>query len=101
MQKYFEDEGINVRHNSSLAHCSIVERANRTLQGLIYKFCTKQNTWRYIDELQKLVQTYNRSFHRTIGTSPIEGDKEQNAMLLRDRFEKRYLKIKAKDPFGG
>ena len=67
------------------------------MQGLIYKFCTENETWRYIDHLQDLVQTYMKSSHRTIGMPPAEGELEDNALEIRDRFEKRYLKLKPKE----
>ena len=73
-------------------------QVNRTLQGLIYKYLTNNNTWRYIDSLQDLVKSYWKRIHSTIGIFPLDAEKDESAMYLRDQFEKRYLKIKKKVP---
>ncbi len=51
-------------------HAAFIERFNRSLQALIYKYMTENETRRYIDVLPKLVQTYNNRNHRMIGTTP-------------------------------
>uniref|UniRef100_A0A158P516 Integrase catalytic domain-containing protein n=1 Tax=Tetranychus urticae TaxID=32264 RepID=A0A158P516_TETUR len=50
--------------------CAIVERFNRTLRNRIYRFLSHNSTKRYINVLQDIVESYNNSFHRTIGMSP-------------------------------
>ena len=49
---------------------SVVERFNRTLKSKMYRYFTFKNTWRYVDVLQQLVDSYNATFHRSIGMSP-------------------------------
>jgi transposase InsO family protein len=50
---------------------SIVERFNRTLKTKMWKYFTHKNTTRYVDVLQDLVGSYNRSVHSSIGMAPI------------------------------
>jgi hypothetical protein len=45
---------------------SVAERANKTIQILLYKYMTKYNTTRYIDILDDIVNTYNTRPHRTL-----------------------------------
>ena len=49
---------------------SIVERFNRTLKTRMWRYFTKHQTWRYIDILQDLVQSYNNTRHSSIGMAP-------------------------------
>ena len=49
---------------------SVVERFNRTLKTRMWRYFTKHQTWRYIDVLQDLVQSYNNTPHRSIGMAP-------------------------------
>ena len=57
-------------HNAE-TKTSIVERFNRTLKTRMWRYFTKHQTWRYIDVLQDLVQSYNNTPpHRRIGMTP-------------------------------
>lgn len=49
---------------------SVVERVNRTLKTRMWKYFTWKNTYRYIDVLSELVNSYNNRFHRSIGRKP-------------------------------
>jgi transposase InsO family protein len=50
--------------------CAVVERVIRTLKQKIYRYMTYKNTQRYVDALDDVVESYNRSFHRSIKTAP-------------------------------
>ena len=56
-------------HNAE-TKASVVERFNRTLKTRMLRYFTKHQTWRYIDVLQNLVQSYNNTPHRSIGMAP-------------------------------
>ena len=72
----------------------IAERANKTLQILLYKYMTEKETERYIDALPGLVDTYNKRGHRTLeGMSPEEADRPENEDRVRAIFQNRYTKI--------
>jgi len=47
---------------------AVVERFNRTLKTKMYKYFTFKN----IDVLQDLVDSYNATYHRSIGMAPNE-----------------------------
>ena len=53
-------------HNEE-TKASIVERFNRTLKTHMWRYFTKYQTVRYIDALQDFVQSYNDTYHRSIG----------------------------------
>ena len=50
--------------------CAVVVRMHRTIRGRIYKYFTYRNTYRYIDDLQKLVEAYNDTVHSTTCMEP-------------------------------
>lgn len=56
-------------HNQDIK-CSIVERFNRSLKSRMFKYFTMNGTRRYVDVLQKLVDAYNNSIHRSIRMAP-------------------------------
>ncbi len=65
----------------SNVHAAYIERFNRTIQNLIYRFLTENNTNRYIDHLDKILETYNFRYHRMIEMSPYEAEHNPNAAL--------------------
>ena len=64
---------------------AVVERFNRTLKTKMYKYFTFKNTLRYIDVLRDLVDSYNATYHRSIGmaTNDVNATNEQ---LVRSRL---------------
>jgi len=60
---------------------AVAERFNRTLKRKMYRYFTFKNTWRYIDILQDLVDSYNATRHRSIGMSPDEVTVANDAMV--------------------
>jgi len=59
-----------VTHNETKA--SMVERFNRTLKSRLWTYMTANNTDRYIDVLDQVVDSYNHSVHRSIGMRPAD-----------------------------
>lgn len=51
---------------------AVVERFNRTLKSKMYRYFTYAKTQKYIDVLPDLVQSYNNTYHRSIGMAPNE-----------------------------
>ena len=78
-------------------HAAFIERFNRTLQRLIYTFNTGNETYRYIDALPQLVQTYNNRKHRMIGTTPVIAENDETTHLeIRKLAAKYHETIKSK-----
>jgi hypothetical protein len=75
VREAMHDLGIKIYHPNSELKAAIAERFNRTLQDLIFKYLTHNETNRYIDVLHSLLETYNSRGHRTLSyMSPNEAD---------------------------
>lgn len=71
-KKFLQENEINLyKVNSELKAC-VVERFNRTLKEKMWRYFSHNNTYRYIDVLDNLLENYNNSFHRTIKCAPKE-----------------------------
>ena len=70
---------------------AVIDRYNRTLKTKMFKFFSHKNTLRYIEVLQDLVDSYNNTYHRSIGMAPNEIT-SKNEGLVRSRLypEKKY-----------
>ena len=98
MKQFCKNNKITLLHSDNFVHAPFVERFNRTLKNLMYKYMTSQETDRFIDVLPALVKTYNNREHRMIGMSPAEAEKPKNAPKIRSEQEKHYVKIERKQP---
>ena len=72
LQKLLKEYGVHhfATHNEE-TKASIVERFNRTLKTRMWRYFTKKQSVRYFDVLQDFVRSYNNTFHRSIGMTPL------------------------------
>lgn len=91
-KNYCKENNVDLLHSDNFIHAPFIERFNRTLKSLMYKYMTANDTDRFIDVLQLLVKTYNTRKHRMIGMTPAQAEDEQNSHLIREKHEIQYLK---------
>ena len=70
LQEFFKSKGILHFCSHSDKKAAVVERFNRTLKTRIWSYFTAQQTNKYIVKLEDFVNSYNHSFHRSIGMEP-------------------------------
>ena len=56
---YCRRNKIKLLHSDNYVHAPFVERFNRTLKMLMYRYMTSRETERFIEALPRLVETYN------------------------------------------
>ena len=89
---------IELRLASGTSKACYAERANKSIQVLIYKYLSDRETTKYIDVLQDLVDTYNKRGHRSLNfMSPNEADLPQNTREVRSIALRRFSKIERKN----
>lgn len=76
----------------------IVERFQRSLQSLIYKYLKHANNQNFIKVLPALLKTYNSRYHRTIKMSPEKAELPENRFKVRKALKEYYKKAKEKNP---
>ena len=94
-QEYLKSNGIlfYTSENDDIK-CALVERFNRTLKSRMWRYFTHRSTYRYLDILQPLVDSYNNSFHRTIKASPSSVGPHNENKLFRRLYSDRRTPIK-------
>lgn len=78
---FCDNEKIKLVNPQANIHAAYIERFNRTLQNIMYKYMTENETNRYIDVLQDLVKTYNNRTHRMINMTPHQAENNTNNHL--------------------
>ncbi len=78
MDEWLKENNIN-RYSTFGEHKScVIERFNRTIKEKMFKRFTAENTRNWIDMIDGLMREYNKSFHRTIGMTPVKCSKLKN-----------------------
>lgn len=91
--------GLRLEQAKNIHKASIVERANKSLQVLIYKYLTDKGETRYLDVLKDLVSSYNNRPHRSLANmTPNEADQAENAPTVRSIHLERYQRVADKRP---
>lgn len=91
MDELRREYAIDIYHTYSEHKSAIIERFNRTLKEMMWKYFTANSTHRWIDVIQDLVDQYNNRKHRTIGMSPNEALEHEEELL--EAQHKRVQKI--------
>ena len=99
VKKLFAERGIEQRFAHGTSKSCFAERANKTIQLLVYKWLSDQETTRYIDQLQNFAKTYNKRGHRSLQfMSPNQADKPSNERYVRGLNMSRTSKVQRKEP---
>ena len=101
-QIFFKNNNINWYHTFNRdIKCSICERYNRTILNKIYKNFTLNNNTIWINDLNKLTNEYNNSYHRSIKMKPIDASKKSNENIVRNNlYNFKYVNKKPKFSIG-
>lgn len=89
VKELFKKHNIELYSTENEEKSSVAERWNRTMKNKMYKYFSANSTNVYIDVLDQMVGTYNKSRHRSIKMSPIEASKKKNESEV---YENLYSK---------
>ena len=89
------DSNVALYSTENEEKSSVAERWNRTMKLIMWKYFTANNTNKYIDELQNMVNKYNTTYHRSIKLSPSDA---RNPSNYKHVFTALYGKIRLPPP---
>ncbi len=93
-KRFLEDNGTDLTFASGISgKAPTVERVQRSLQSLMYKYMEEEQTRRYVDVLQDLVNSYNSRKHRMIGMTPEEAETIERRADLMAAQHKKYAQV--------
>ena len=70
LKKVMAANNVMLYSTENEENSSIVERWNRTIKNIMWKYFTANNTQKYIDVLPSMVDKYNNTYHRSIKLTP-------------------------------
>jgi hypothetical protein len=71
-KKFCKDNNINIYHTYGDSKAVYIERFNRTLKQRINNYFIENNTNKYIDVLDNIVEEYNNTKHSTTKQTPYD-----------------------------
>jgi Integrase core domain len=86
-------KGLDIQKQTIKApgiHAGVVERAIKTIKGRLYKYFTQNNTDKWINIVDTIIDNINNSINRTIGVTP-NSVNHKNAQELYERVYKPQL----------
>ena len=92
VQDFLKEKDIYHLTAYNVYHANYAERVIRTIKGRLYRYFTKKQTLKYIDQLQNIVDSYNSSRHSFLKMSPDQVTLENQQEL----YEKLYLPTELK-----
>ena len=91
VQQYLRQKGIRFWPSYSFNKAPHVERFQQTLKKYIYSYMTQQETYRYVDKLDAIMETYNNRPHRSLGyMTPMFAEREMSQQMVALMANKRY-----------
>ena len=94
VHKFLQENNVQLFTTESDKKASIAERFNRTMKGRTYKYFTANNTYRYVDVLQSLIDGYNNTYHRSIKMKPINVRPEHTIQIRQSLYGIRIKKVR-------
>lgn len=95
MIKFFEDNDINyfTTKNPDIK-ASNVEIWNKTIKTRMWRYLTHHNTYRYIDVVTELVESYNKTKHSTIQMCPADVNERNILQVWKHTYSQapKYVK---------
>ena len=100
IKKYFQDNNINhfVTQNDQIKS-NYIERLNRTLKNKLFKYMYHNQTHRYLDVINDIVNSYNNTTHASINMKPKDVNKQNELNLWARQYLKQGKKKKLRKPF--
>jgi len=94
VQKVLKANNIDLFSVYSLMKCCIAERFIRTIMGKIEKYKTHTGKKKLIDKIKDFEWLYNNSYHRSIGMTPMQVNKENEDIVRARLYSKENKSIK-------
>jgi len=86
-KKFLEANNIELYHVFNEGKANVIERFNRTLGKMIQRHMTTNQTTKYINVLQNLLDEYNNKYHTYIKMTPFQAtDPENKSTVLNNLY---------------
>ncbi len=96
VQDYLKQRGIHHFTTNNEPKANYAERVIKTLRKKIFRYTMKKQNYRYVDVLQKLVGSYNKTVHGSLGVAPDSVNKANENEIRLNQYLLRQKRTKPK-----
>ena len=89
LKTFLAQKGIHHFSTNNETQANYAERAIKTIKSKLYRYMVENNTLKYIDVLQDIVKSYNNTIHSSLGISPAEVNKGNEAEIRYEQYVRR------------
>lgn len=89
VQTFLKDKAIHHYSSETDHKASMLERFNKSLKSLMYRYFTANNTYQYVDVLDDLVNAYNHAKHRSIVMAPSDVKSKYELQIWQRMYPKQ------------
>ena len=94
VKTFLKEKGVHLFSTENETKASVVERFNRTLKTKMWRYFTANSTYKYMDVLPSLLESYNTTHHRTIDRAPDEVNEKNELEVWKTMYGKSKKKQK-------
>ena len=91
-----EEKNVHMYWTENEEKSCVVERWNRTIKSLMWKYFTKNRTGIYVNILPDLIEKYNDTYHSSIKCTPSDARKPSNYQHVFEALYKSPRRIREK-----
>jgi hypothetical protein len=96
IDRLFESYNIHSYSILTSKKAGAVERVNRTIKSIMWRYFTEKKTKRWVDVLPDIVNNYNSTFHRSIKMSPNSVTWSNRKIVYKRLYPDIKVRIKCK-----
>ncbi len=83
---FLQSKGVESFTAESDVKAGYSERAIKTIKAKIYKYMTRENTFKWVSALQQITESYNGSVHRSIKMAPESVNEDNTPRVWRTQY---------------
>ena len=101
VREFLREQNVELFSTNSPFKCALVERFNRTLKTMLYKYFTSHKTKRWYNVLDQMVTAYNQRPNRTIGVPPatVLTEADDNRIWRRVYYDSKEAQLRRADEY--
>lgn len=90
-RNYCHDQNINIYMLYAPDKATLAERFIQTLKFRIYRFLYRNDTNKFIDAIDQIVDNYNHTVHSRTKFRPVDVNHENQRQVFRNLYRNRYV----------
>ena len=94
VKNLFDENNVKQVIARNMSKASVAERAIQTIKSKLFRYMEYKNSHNWVDVLDKVTLSYNKTYHRVIGMAPSSVTREKEGEIWKRVYLPRLKEIK-------